>query len=169
METIEFFVPGIAKTAGSKRAFVNKKTGKMIVTHDNPKTKIWMDSVKWFASKVADRMCLVNEAVSLCLIFYRDRPKGHYGSGRNANSLKSSAPKNPITKPDSLKLGRAVEDALTGIILKDDSIVCHHDIKKVYCENGQKPGVKIIIRPLQNQTHPGLLPKESPQSEKSIF
>lgn len=146
----EFFVPGEAKTAGSKKAFMNPKTHKIIVTHDNPKTKTWMDSVKWFAMKNFGRPCLLLGPIELIFVFYRDRPQGHFGSGKNAGVLKSSfVNAMPVSKPDSLKLGRAVEDALTGIIYKDDSQVCHHDIRKVYCSGNEKPGVKIIIREIE--------------------
>ena len=160
---IEFFVPGEAKTAGSKRAFKHKTTGKVIVTHDNPKTKTWMDSVKWFAMKQLGSMCLITGPVSLSLVFYRERPKGHFGTGGNTGTVKESAPELPGTKPDSLKLGRAVEDALTGIIYKDDSQVCHHDIRKVYCCGDEKPGVKISIKVIENilRKEPQLWQKEN--------
>jgi Holliday junction resolvase RusA-like endonuclease len=147
----EFFVPGEAKTAGSKKAFINPKTHKIIVTHDNPKTKDWMDSVKWFIMKNIGRPCLLEGPVELILVFYRIRPASHFGSDRNAKVLKPLAPRLPISKPDSLKLGRAIEDAMTGIIYKDDSQVCHHNIWKVYCSGDEVPGVKIIVREIEFQ------------------
>lgn len=142
---IEFFVPGIARPAGSKGAFKHKNTGKIIVTHANPKTKVWMDSVKWFAMKEADRMVLLTEAVRLELLFLSDRPKNHYGTGRNAGIIKSSSPEHKTTMPDLTKTLRAVEDALTGIIWKDDSQVIQQQTEKRYCRGEEKPGVLITI------------------------
>jgi Holliday junction resolvase RusA-like endonuclease len=148
---IAFFVPGEAKTAGSKNAFLNKKIGKINVTHANPKTKVWMDTVKYFAFKEVGKMCLLTEAISLMLIFYRDRPKGHFNS---KGILKESAPKYPTPKPDVTKLCRAVEDALTGIIWHDDSQVCEQYNKKLYVTNqdlpySNKPGVQITIETME--------------------
>lgn len=47
-------------------------------------------------------------------------------------------------KPDVDKLMRALLDALTGIVWKDDSQVCYAMVNKVYAWNG-KPGAEIII------------------------
>ena len=146
---ISFFVPGIARPAGSKSAFLNKKTGKIIVTHANPKTKVWMESVKWFAMKAANRMILLDEAVRLELVFLYSRPKSHYGTGRNAGCLKSSAPRHKTTMPDLDKVNRAIGDALTGIIFKDDSQIVKLESSKSYCGPKEKPGVYITINTLQ--------------------
>jgi len=144
---IDFFVPGIARPAGSKSAFLNKKTGKINVTHANPKTKVWMDSVKWFAMNVANRMILLDEAVRLELVFLYDRPKSHFGTGRNAGCLKRTAPLfyEKTTTPDLTKVLRGVEDALTGIVWKDDSQVVQQVNIKRYCRGDEKHGVLITV------------------------
>ena len=59
METINFFVPGLAKTSGSKRSFYNKKTGKVILAPDNPKQKDWQASVGWYAKQEFDGQALL--------------------------------------------------------------------------------------------------------------
>jgi Holliday junction resolvase RusA-like endonuclease len=69
--------------------------------------------------------------IRLVTIFYRPRPQGHYGSGKNAGALKQSAEQlRPIQRPDGLKLARAVEDAITSILWVDDSQVIKHEITK---------------------------------------
>lgn len=145
---IEFFVPGMARPAGSKSAFKHPQTGKIIVTHANAKTKDWMDSVKWFAIEHTNRMVPVIEAVRLTLTFLKPRPQNHYGSGRNAGVLKSSAPQYATTVPDLTKLTRAVEDALTGIVWRDDAQVVKQVTDKRYCRGDEKPGVQITIETL---------------------
>lgn len=80
------------------------------------------------------------------LRFFSERPKNHYGTGRNTGRLKSSAPPYKITNPDLTKLTRAVEDALTGIIWKDDSQVVQQETMKRYCRGYEKHGVLIIIK-----------------------
>ncbi len=49
IEQINFFVPGLAKTSGSKRAFYNKKLGRSMIVPANPKQKDWQASVGWYA------------------------------------------------------------------------------------------------------------------------
>jgi Holliday junction resolvase RusA-like endonuclease len=144
---IEFFVPGIARTAGSKTAFKNPKTGKVIVTHAGKYSKQWMDMVKFFAMQVANKMCLLEGPIRLTLEFYKERSKSHFKArgGEPTDILKDSAPKFPTMKPDLTKLTRAVEDAVTKIIWKDDAQVVEQYTFKAYCDNKQKPGVMIRI------------------------
>ena len=101
---------------------------------DNPKTAEWKQQVS-SAARLAfgrDRQ-LLHGPVALFLRFVRPRPKSHYGSGRNAGRLKDWAlHAQPTSKPDSLKLARAVEDALTGVVWRDDSQVVRHEIRKCY-------------------------------------
>lgn len=138
---IQFFVPGIARTAGSKIASKTKE-GKPFVRPAGKFTKAWMDTVRYFAYQHVNRMCLLQGAVKLSITFFIARPKGHYGTGRNADILKNSAPTYPISTPDLSKLTRAVEDALTGLIWKNDSCIVIHSINKVY---GGPCGAKILI------------------------
>lgn len=142
---IKFFVPGTARTAGSKSAFKDK-FGKVHVTHAGKYSKGWMDSIKWWVLKeYGSRTVLLTCPLTLKLTFFQQRPKGHYGTGRNAGLLKDSSPEYPTSKPDLTKLTRAVEDALTGIIWKDDSQVVKQETEKLYCGREDKAGVFITI------------------------
>lgn len=142
----EFFVPGISRTAGSKSAFKDKY-GKIHLTHAGKYTKDWMDSVKWFALKeYGQKMVLLTCPLSLKLTFYLKRPSGHYRTGKYAGEIKESfAQAYPTPKPDLTKLVRAAEDALTGIVWKDDSQVVKQATKKVYCGPEKKIGVYIAV------------------------
>ena len=139
-EIISFEVVGQPATQGSKVEQVIRgkggvpivKNGRTLTTirEDNPRLAQWRQEVAHAASQVYSGPLLTG-AVTLTLAFGRPRPKSHYGTGRNANVLKPSAPKYPITKPDVSKLTRAVEDALTGVIWRDDSQVqCLHVTKE---------------------------------------
>lgn len=152
---LDFFVEGAPQTAGSKRAFVNPKTGKAIVTEDakgdtGQRKKSWREDVREAARKAigeADGFPL-DCALSVSLTFYRRRPKGHFGTGRNAGVVKDSAPAFPTTRPDVLKLSRAVEDACTAIVYHDDSaIVAEH----LYKRWGEREGVQIVVRRLDGR------------------
>jgi len=70
---------------------------------------------------------LLGGALEVSVIFTVPRPKGHFG----ARGLKPSAPAYPTVRPDVTKLLRAVEDACTGIVWRDDAqIVAQHAIKR---------------------------------------
>lgn len=78
--------------------------------------------------------------------FLFDRPKSHYGTGRNQYTLKDSAPVFHTSKPDGDKLVRAVFDALVmGKIVDDDCLIASHKATKRYVLLGEKPGVKITV------------------------
>jgi len=142
---IQFWVPGIPATAGSKTAFPykDKKTGKIRIAMApaNKRQKPWMADVKAFAVE-AYKGDPVKGAVGLYIDFYLPRPKSHYGTGKKIDRLKDSAPGRPITTPDLTKLTRALEDALKGIIWRDDSQVVSQYIEKHY---SNKPGAQVTI------------------------
>lgn len=144
---IEFFVPGIPQPGGSKRAFVNKKTGRAIVTEDNVRCRDWRAVVADRATSAMRGHQPITGPVWLSIIFYLLRPKGHFGTGINANKLKASAPRVPIVRPDATKLLRSTEDALRGICWRDDSQVAEQHIYRRYAE---RPGadVKVTLWPM---------------------
>jgi Holliday junction resolvase RusA-like endonuclease len=149
MNRLHFFVSGIAKTSGSKTAFINKKTGKPIITSANKGQKSWQQAVKWEAMRIFERQIPWDGPIFLSMTFVRFRPKGHYGTGRNANAVKESKKDaKPTSKPDLLKLGRAVEDAMSGIVYLDDSQIVQETLEKRY---GDKPGVDIIIEKITGE------------------
>lgn len=95
------------------------KNGRVITVtrNDSPNLESWRGAIVDAARKAYKGPLLIG-AVSFEVTFYRPRPKGHFNSkGR----LKSNAPKYPLPKPDNTKLRRAIEDAITGVIYRDDS------------------------------------------------
>jgi Holliday junction resolvase RusA-like endonuclease len=128
---IEFTVLGEPAPAGSKRAFQNKYTGRISVADASYRTKPWQAEVKAAASQVAPPELLTGP-LSLRITFFKPRPASHYGTGRNAGTLKLSASEFPTTRPDVLKLARAVEDALTGLIYRDDAQIVNEYLHKRY-------------------------------------
>jgi Holliday junction resolvase RusA-like endonuclease len=84
--------------------------------------------------------------VAAHLTFYLPRPGYHYGTGRNANRLKDTAPVLVDKRPDVDKLSRAVLDAITQSgAWRDDSQVAHLCAEKHYAEQS---GVRIVLNPL---------------------
>lgn len=80
--------------------------------------------------------------VYLALSFVMPRPQGHYGTGRNAERLKDSAPLWHAKVPDLDNLEKAVKDALKGLAWRDDSQVCVVVKRKQY---GDRCGCRVVI------------------------
>ena len=143
-DIVRIFVPGIPQPGGSKKGFVyfdkEQQKHRAALTEDNKKSKPWRDAVAWEA-KAACREPL-RGPVAVEFLFFLPRPKGHYGTGRNAGILKSSSPVHPTVKPDVTKLIRSTEDAMKGIAWIDDSDVVDQHGRKVY---GRRPGALITI------------------------
>ncbi|MCQ9178925.1 RusA family crossover junction endodeoxyribonuclease [Streptomyces sp. IBSBF 2953] len=71
--------------------------------------------------------------VRIDITFSLRRPKSHFGTGRNADQLKPSAPTYSTTKPDLDKLVRSTQDALKDAgVLADDSAVASLSVAKVH-------------------------------------
>ena len=84
--------------------------------------------------------------VSVRIVFYADRPKGHYRTGRNAHLLRDGAPKYPHGRPDLDKLARAVLDGMTeGGAWKDDGQVVALIAYKLYTIGGGEAGCVIDL------------------------
>lgn len=78
------------------------------------------------------------------LWFFLPRPRSHFGSGKNAATLKESAPMRPTGKPDLDNLDKAVCDAITAAgVWHDDSQVVSASVHKLYAK--KSPGCHIII------------------------
>lgn len=139
---IRIVVQGKAAPAGSKRSVTNKKTGQSFVIDANKNAAPWKAYV---ASEGARQYHgpLLDGPLDVEFVIVRARPKNHYGTGRNAHVLKDSAPLQPTSAPDTTKLVRGVEDALTGIVWVDDAQIVNQSAQKRY---GDKPRVEVRIR-----------------------
>ena len=135
--SICFEVPGIPAPGGSKRGFLHKRTGRVIVTDDCRRNKDWRAVVALVASEHIKEP--LAGPVSVTVTFFMPRPKSHFGK----RGLKLNAPTYHTVRPDSTKLWRAAEDALKGIAWFDDAQVVRQLIEKRY---GDTPGAAVEIR-----------------------
>jgi Holliday junction resolvase RusA-like endonuclease len=138
---ITIWVPGICAPAGSKKGFWNKKANRVMIVDDCKRSKPWQSDVKAFAHE-AYQGPLLRGPLHVVVAFYMPRPKGHFNS---KGEIRGSAPPYPISRPDTTKLMRAVEDALTGVIWVDDAQVVIQYLYKLY-EIDRGPGVEVLIR-----------------------
>lgn len=137
-----FRVIGVPRPGGSKKGFVNPRTGRVVIVEDCKKTKSWRDSVVAAVRETYTGQPLAGP-IRLNVTFYLPRPKGHYGSGKNSLFIKSSAPRYPTVKPDRTKLLRSTEDALSKILWRDDTQIITGIVSKYYtCD---MPGALIEV------------------------
>jgi len=149
---VSFFVPGEAKPGGSKSAFaLRRRDGSLVlrpngspvinITDDAKGNRGWKQDVKVFA-KTAYSGVPLDGPLKVEASFIAIRPKSHFGSGKNTNILKASAPVAPTVKPDASKYFRSTEDALSGILWVDDARIVRQNVGKDY---GEMPGAHISL------------------------
>jgi Holliday junction resolvase RusA-like endonuclease len=149
MNELRFFVSGKPAPGGSKKVFPIRKagvlTGKFVVTDaGGMANKNWRANVAHAGAQAMKERGLRPGvcALELELIFHLPRPKSHFLS-KSVIQLRAGAPMFPITRPDVGKLARSTQDALTGIVWRDDAQVVKETHEKVYSD---QPGCWIVIR-----------------------
>lgn len=121
---ISFVVYGRPQQRGSKQSMVRYAGGSPVMRNGrvatftmdaNKKSGSWMAEVRSMAAAAYSGELLAGPVTMECR-FYFSRPKSHYG----AKGVKQSAPEQHTQTPDVDKLLRAVADALTGVVWRDD-------------------------------------------------
>lgn len=132
-----FVALGKARPQGSKRSFVSKKTGRAVMLEDAGDVYDWRRVVAWSATQQipsADRNPLIEGPCRLDLTIYRPRPKSTKRSVRW-----------PWTKPDTSKLLRAIEDALTSVLYRDDALIVDTRVRKLF---GEPARAEVVVTEL---------------------
>ena len=85
-------------------------------------------------------------AMAISAVFRFNRPKSHFGTGRNSEILKDKAPEFHVVKCDLDKCIRAVGDSLTESgLCNDDGQVVSWTAAKRYVIGDEPPGVTLTI------------------------
>jgi Holliday junction resolvase RusA-like endonuclease len=116
------------------------------MVEDNPRHADWRARVA-LAARQAHSGPPLTGALCVRLTFTFDRPRSHYGTGRNTGTIRPSAPQHKTTKPDLDKLVRAVCDSLTKIVWTDDAQVVRLIVDKRWTVGLQQPGALIQVTP----------------------
>ena len=95
---------------------------------DNPKAKAWKRAVMTAALKAVEGDPL-RCPLGADFTFYVVRPKSHFNSKGEMNKAGLAMPR-PISRPDALKLARSVEDAMQGVVYKNDSQIVVERVEK---------------------------------------
>jgi crossover junction endodeoxyribonuclease RusA len=140
MRELEWFVEGDPKPQPRPRA---AKVGGFVRVYDPGTAEGWKSAIL-VALKWKHGTPLSSDGpVKVTLTFYMQRPKSHYGTGKNADKFKPAAPVWHTQKPDVDNLAKAVMDALTGILWRDDSQVFHLELHKLWSDS--KTGMQIVV------------------------
>lgn len=118
----------------------------------NPATAPWRATVASAALEAMDVEPTLIGPLELRATFVFHRPAAHFGTGRNAGTLKTSAPAYRSKTPDIDKLLRAIGDALTGIVWRDDAQVVIVHAEKHY---GSPPCAHIVVEELEHEASSG--------------
>jgi len=128
---IVFTVVGTPKPQGSKRAYINRKTGMPILTESaGQPLRDWRTDIQQAALN-AHQGPPLEGPVMVTLDFTLARPKSHPKTRETW----------PTTRPDIDKLARSVLDAITHICIVDDSQI----IQLTATKSWGTPGVTITL------------------------
>lgn len=140
---ITLHITGSAAPQGSKR---HVGGGRMI--ESSKALGPWRERVHHKAVEAMAGRAPITLPVRLSVRFTFMRPRSHYRSGRNQHLVKPSAPPTMMSAPDLSKLVRAIEDAITGVVIRDDAQVVQLYAEKLY---GEIPCCDIAV---ENMEHP---------------
>ena len=107
LNSVTFAVLGTPVPQGSMRAFKNR-----VMANNAEALASWRSDVTAAAHRHKPEEWNINAAVSLQCEFVFKRPLSHYGTGKNANKLKASAPVHHVKTPDLDKIVRSVSDSI---------------------------------------------------------
>lgn len=127
---LELFVPGQPAPQGSKR-----HVGHGVLVESSRAVAPWRTTVAWHVAQ-AYAGSVLDVALAVDIEFVMRRP---------TSCPKRSTP--PATKrPDLDKLARAVLDALSGVVWRDDSLIIDLHPTKRLAEIGELAGARIRVR-----------------------
>ena len=141
MTLFKIFIEGDPRPQARPRAF--RRNGFIKIYSE--KTS-WRNTVKQ-VSQMVYRDEPLRQPLKVHIDYYFNRPKSHYGTGRNRDKLKDSAPVYMTKKPDLDNLNKAILDALQDAgVIRDDSQIIKISASKCYnCHPLSSAGAEIKI------------------------
>ncbi len=158
--TLAFTVFGVAQPKGNMRAINIPGMKFPIVTDSNRSVKSWSQLVAEGANRAlgalpAAERGVLEGPVRLTMAFYLPRPKKFQRRG---------VPVAHLTAPDWDKLSRAVSDALTHVVYRDDKQVVEAIVGKFYAEVDGTPRVDVRV-----ESTAGVRPMPVPPAPLPLF
>ncbi|MDH5477803.1 MAG: RusA family crossover junction endodeoxyribonuclease [Nitrospinota bacterium] len=127
--SIKFSIPGDPVAQGRPRF----SRAHRVQVYDPPRSRVWKRSAGLVARQMMNGAEPMEGALFLRVVIHLARPK--------------SAPDRtvPMVKPDLSNYIKAIEDALSGIVFRDDALIVEISAKKVY---SLTPQVSVEVIPL---------------------
>lgn len=143
--TCTLTVLGKAEPKGSLRGFVLRGSRRVVLTDGNPRVRPWMALIRdaaaqWRADQgLADHaIAWPTEPILLDVTVWLPKPK----SAPTRRAIQATK------KPDVSKIVRAVEDALTGVLYRDDAQITVEIARKDYAARDEQPRTVITVEAL---------------------
>jgi crossover junction endodeoxyribonuclease RusA len=153
--TVLLVVRGLPVPQGSARAFL--AGGKAILASGakaGSPLHAWRSAIATEAREAMGSAPLLEGPVRVSIVFVLPRPAAHYHTPLHGAGIRDSAPVWHSKRPDVDKAVRAVFDALTAVVWRDDSQVASLRVDKRYEGPGaaaglETPGAVIQVRMLE--------------------
>lgn len=151
-------IPGRPKPKGSLKCVGRRGKRAHVLLEDNSGSAPWRAEVVSWIKRAGVTAAAKGQPLAAEVTFTVPRPTGHYGTGRNAHTVKASAPAYPTSHStgDVDKLVRLILDALQDAeLIPDDSAVVELTTRKRYPAADVTPedalpypGVRVRLHPL---------------------
>lgn len=149
---VRFRVRGLPIAQGSAKAFIRGNRAIIATGASKGPLGAWRHAVADRASLAFGETTPVMEGpVTVTIAFYLPRPGAHFhpaNSRRPERVLRDDAPSWHTGKPDSDKLARSVLDAITAVVVRDDSQVAALHVRKLYEQTDHPVGASIAVEQL---------------------
>jgi crossover junction endodeoxyribonuclease RusA len=152
MTELSFIVRGRPVAQGNAKAFVVGKRAVVVTGAGKGPLADWRQAIAEEARQVAGSRPVLTGPVMVVARFVVQRPRSHYlpaNRRRPEPVLRLDAPKYSIAKPDADKLARALLDAITSVLIRDDSQVASLQAVKVYETDDLREGVHVRLATLE--------------------
>ncbi|AKG05541.1 hypothetical protein AAV35_012800 [Salimicrobium jeotgali] len=137
---VEFTIPGAPVAQGRPRAGKNRY-GKTVM-YDPAASRNYKKQVKLIAQQHAPKKPLEGP-LNVFIVVHRPMPKSFSKQHRKQAEAGIIRPK---TKPDNTNYAKGIEDAMNGVIYKDDSMIVDLIVSKFYSE---VPRVEVQVTELE--------------------
>jgi len=123
--------------------------GDRIIIYDPKTAEPWRKAVAYEVRKLID--VPYEGPLDLTMIFSFPRPKSHYGTGKNSDLIKGSAPKHHTQKVDIDNVIKSTLDAMNEVLYQDDKQVARLLAEKRWAHQPHQAGLALQVVPLGPQ------------------
>ena len=117
--------------------------GDRVIIYDPKTAEPWRKAVAYEVRRLVD--IPYDGPLDLTMVFSFPRPKSHYGTGKNSNLIKGSAPLHHIQKVDIDNVIKSSLDAMNGVLYQDDKQVTRVSAEKRWAPRPDLAGLALQV------------------------